>query len=491
MGYKVMNDQFLQTAESLKPQLTSTEITLKNSDACPLKEGESKVFDFGNHYVGYVSISFASQGSHPDAPALIKVTFGETLRDIEEDTSDYRSWISRGWLQEETVHLDILPCTLALPRRYAFRYVKVEVIAVSSKFSLVINSLSARAVTSAPEEIELCGNTKRERDIDRVALCTLSECMQDVFEDGPKRDRRLWLGDLRLQALANYCTFAHNDLVKRCLYLFAATADDEGRISACVFTEPQVAPDDTFMFDYSLLFIPTLAEYYHATGDRAAAEELLPLALKQLDLAEKNMDNFVVRDSSVLGWCFLDWNLALNKQAGAQAVYIYAAKAAADLCRDLGLDPSDCERRAKCASDAAVKAFYDSLKGLFVSGKDGQVSYAVNVWFVLAGVLTKEKNAALLKRLQSYEGAIKPVTPYMYHYYVQALIDSGLKDEAKAVMLSYWGAMLDVGADTFFELFDPENPEASPYGSRAANSYCHAWSCTPSYFARKYFCKRS
>lgn len=29
------------------------------------------------------------------------------------------------------------------------------------------------------------------------------DCMQSVFEDGPKRDRRLWLGDLRLQALAS------------------------------------------------------------------------------------------------------------------------------------------------------------------------------------------------------------------------------------------------------------------------------------------------
>ena len=26
--------------------------------------------------------------------------------------------------------------------------------------------------------------------------------MQDVFEDGPKRDRRLWLGDLRLPIVA-------------------------------------------------------------------------------------------------------------------------------------------------------------------------------------------------------------------------------------------------------------------------------------------------
>jgi hypothetical protein len=47
-------------------------------------------------------------------------------------------------------------------------------------------------------------------------------CMQEVFEDGPKRDRRLWLGDLRLQALVNDVTFGHHDLVRRCLYLLPA-----------------------------------------------------------------------------------------------------------------------------------------------------------------------------------------------------------------------------------------------------------------------------
>jgi hypothetical protein len=44
--------------------------------------------------------------------------------------------------------------------------------------------------------------------IDNVAVLTLQNCMQEVFEDGPKRDRRLWLGDLRLQALVNDVTFA-------------------------------------------------------------------------------------------------------------------------------------------------------------------------------------------------------------------------------------------------------------------------------------------
>ena len=41
----------------------------------------------------------------------------------------------------------------------------------------------------------------------KIAVNTLKNCMQRVFEDGPKRDRRLWIGDLRLEALANYYTF--------------------------------------------------------------------------------------------------------------------------------------------------------------------------------------------------------------------------------------------------------------------------------------------
>lgn len=54
-------------------------------------------------------------------------------------------------------------------------------------------------------------------------------------------------------------------------------------------------------------------------------------------------------------------------------------------------------------------------------------------------------------------------------------------------LVRYWGAMADAGADTFRELFDPVDPEASPYGGTIINSYCHAWSCAPAYFLRKVF----
>ncbi|MGV7320317.1 hypothetical protein PJH10_29445, partial [Mycobacterium kansasii] len=89
----------------------------------------------------------------------------------------------------------------------------------------------------------------------------------DVFEDGPKRDRRLWIGDLRLQALANYETFDNTELVKRCLYLFGGLNTKDGWITTNVFTQNEPVPDDTFFFDYSLFFIDALADYVEHTKD--------------------------------------------------------------------------------------------------------------------------------------------------------------------------------------------------------------------------------
>lgn len=484
-----MNKKFLNKAKQLKPALVQTNIVLNEKTA--LKEGGSAVFDFGNHFVGSLAVQLSSAGSPQDAPALIKLKFCEIAKEIDENTSEYNGWISKSWLQEEIVHVDVLPCELKLKRRYAFRYVKIEAVALSSKYTLVINKLTAETVTSAPEKIELAGANTREKTIDKIALRTLSECMQYEFEDGPKRDRRLWLGDLRLQALTNYVTFKHNDLVKRCLYLFAGTSGKDGTLSQAVFTKPKVIGDDATMFDYSLLFIPVLQEYYEATGDRQTAEELLPLALKQLTLAQTSLESGVIKDSDKLGWCFLDWNLALNKQCGAQAVYIYCAKYAVKLLSAFGKDASELEKDIQEKSKAAIDKFYDKEQGVFVSGKDRQISFAANVWMCLAGVFSNKENAQILEKLKKSNNTVGLVTPYAYHYYVQALIDCGKTKEAREVVNRYWGAMAADGADTFYEMFDPQNPDFSAYGAKAVNSYCHAWSCTPSYFLRKYFTEQS
>lgn len=78
------------------------------------------------------------------------------------------------------------------------------------------------------------------------------------------------------------------------------------------------------------------------------------------------------------------------------------------------------------------------------------------------------------------------VTPYLYHHYVQALLDLGEREKALSVLRRYWGGMVEAGADTFWELYNPDNPAESPYGGTIVNSDCHAWSCGPAWFLRKY-----
>ena len=95
-----------------------------------------------------------------------------------------------------------------------------------------------------------------------ITVDTLAECMQDVLEDGPKRDRRLWLGDLRLQALANYYTFENMDIVRRCLYLFAAYDSEYKLLPSYVYTKPSLETGDAHLVSYALLFTVALCDYF-------------------------------------------------------------------------------------------------------------------------------------------------------------------------------------------------------------------------------------
>ncbi len=482
------NASFLKTAKALKPKLHKRIVRSGLSDMS-MTQGDQIVLDFSEHLVGFVTLSFETVGSHPDAPAWLDLQLAEREQELSERVEDYHGWVSASWVQQERIHLDTFPCTVRLPRRYAFRYLKISVLGISSKFRLVVSGASCEAVSSADDTRLLPYRSKDDKllQLDRIACRTLHDCMQDVFEDGPKRDRRLWLGDLRLQALANAETYRQFDLVKRCLYLFAGSTLADGRISAAIFTEPEIEADDTVMFDYSLLFVPTLLDYYESTEDRDTLTALWPSAKKQIAIAQTSFgQNGIVQDSDRLGWCFVDWNLALNKQASAQGIYLYCLNAAKKIASILE-DQASGQAYAKdyeTKRNAAIRELYDFEKGVFVSGTDRQVSIASQVWMILGGV---SNDADLLARASRMHDAIGMVTPYLYHHYVQALIETGEHVQALDVLRTYWGGMAKQGADTFWELYNPENPNESPYGGTIVLSYCHAWSCAPAYFLRKYF----
>ncbi|MBQ6646073.1 MAG: hypothetical protein IJM56_05260, partial [Clostridia bacterium] len=196
-------EKWLQKAQALRPKLFHE--TVKPVSAMPgraLGENDGLVIDFGNHWVGSLTLSLSFEGSHPDAPAWLSIKLCENERELNESLEGYRGWISKSWVQLEQVHVDVLPAEITLPRRYAFRYVKINVLGLSSKYKLIVKDASVDAVTSANDEtVQPLAGEEIDQCIDRTALRTLRGCMQDFFEDGPKRDRRLWMGDLRLQAL--------------------------------------------------------------------------------------------------------------------------------------------------------------------------------------------------------------------------------------------------------------------------------------------------
>ncbi len=477
----------METAEKLKPVLIHQEVV--NPDIL------GNVYDFGNHYTGYFSFRISTRGHHPDAPGYLRLTFAEVPGELDENPEDYKGWISKGWIQTEYLHIDEFPAEIVLPRRYAFRYVKIEQLAHSDRYELVFSDLKIDAVSAADDRMlsssswsSFAEDERKEIEkIDRIAVRTLHECMQDVFEDGPKRDRRLWMGDLRLEALADYQTYRNNDLVRRCLYLFAGTLLPDRHVASNVFCRPVPEADDASMFDYSLFFIPALRDYFLETGDTETLSDLYPIAVDQVRLAEKQMTGGIVNDSSELGWCFIDWNLDLNKQTAAQGVYLYCLQALVTLARKSGdsQHAAEFEEKLNISRKAAMAAFYDPGKRLFVSGQGRQVSWAGQIWMVLGGVVTGEEAAELLKRVSAEADAVSIVTPYLYHSLVEAWDTCGKREEAKNVLLSYWGGMAQ-SADTFWELYNPADPEESPYGGKIVNSWCHAWSCAPAYFLRKW-----
>lgn len=505
-----MNDLFKKKAEALLPNLHKKELSpigvvgFLEDDGCymstktvcaPEKEffvnKDSICLDFGRHITGYFKFELGEYDRYIDAPVRLKIKFGETPYEMRRDFATYNEkGLCLSWLQEEIINID-LKGEVKLPRRYAFRYVEISVIATRAPITL--KNFTAEAYTSVDvDSLKIPEMPEEFKKIDKVACDTLSECMQDVFEDGPKRDRRLWMGDLRIQALADYYTFNNTELVKRCLYLFAAFDSEDVLLPAAVYTKPDLETSGAYLVSYALFFTAAVCDYYEHTKDKETAEELYETAKRQIFITEKMLDkNGILQKPEDYGWwTFVDWSAAEGSVTATMGIYIYVVKLFSELCKKLGKteDGKKCKELSERLKKASLEHLYNG--NVFVNEYDGNAYYtAAQVWMVLAGVLPDEECKRILKECIGNKKYCAPVTPYMHHYVTEALIKVGQIDEARQYIIDYWGEMVNLGADTFWEVFVKEDPYCSPYNDALMNSACHAWSCTPTYFIRKYFLK--
>ncbi|MGA2325827.1 MAG: glycoside hydrolase [Bryobacteraceae bacterium] len=505
-------ERWVEIAEGLKPRLRETKrvpvalvqpvadstriLRWRMEDVAPastlherlMGRGDALVLDFGGHLTGYLSFSVVGEGRGVDAPARIKLVFGEVPAEVAQPFDPYKGGLSRAWLQDEVINIDVLPATIRMPRRYAFRYLKLEVVDTSPNFRVRFEDVQAAAVTSAGENPSPLPASVPEalRRIDAVSLDTLRDCMQTVFEDGPKRDRRLWIGDLRLQALTNYATFRNYGLVKRCLYLFGALPREDGMVAACVFEDPRPSRGHEYIIDYAALYPVALLEYARASNDWQTAKELWPVARRQLEILAGYVGADGLFAAPPRSWVFVDWSPALDRTAAMHSIYVYCLRQSVELAVRAGDVATAAQYRQLVARMTAAgrSAFYDATRRLFVSGPRRQLSWASQAWAAIAGIATPEEGAAALVAVAKAPDAVRPGGPYLYHYVAQAMMRCGMRKEALDLIQSYWGGMVEAGADTFWEVYDPANPAMSPYGDPLVNSYCHAWSCTPAYLLR-------
>ena len=444
--------------------------------------------DFGHHIVGTVELELEAS-SHNDSPVRIEYKFAETPYEAATDFSTYKGGLSRSWLQDGVLVLDDFQEVVRIPRRYAFRYLTVKLGAPG--YMLRIRRIRAEAQSSADDSryvpLEDGGNyTMKECAIDHCSAWTLHECMQDFFEDGPKRDRRLWLGDLRIQALVNGVTYRNWQLVERCIYLLASVCNERGEIPGSAFILPSGALANCFLPTYSLLLGPTLLEHYDLYQREEICQEMLPVALRQLEIFRKMVDPDGNLNVPKGVWVFIDHDANLVTNAAALGVYAFSLRRTALLAERLGEPHPELVAEAESLCRKLHRRCFDEKLSLYrAGGAYGQLSWATQVWFILAQVPPAEVAEKVWDAIFRTEDILKPRSPYLWHTVLEAGWSLGRREDVRRIINEYWGGMLRREGDTFPELYDPADQMYSCYGDCLMNSDCHAWSCGAGYFLRQ------
>ena len=76
----------------------------------------------------------------------------------------------------------------------------------------------------------------------------------------------------------------------------------------------------------------------------------------------------------------------------------------------------------------------------------------------------------LIKSANARKGKVLTASPFFYAYVLEALAEAGFRGEVVQIIRDKWGAMIDAGATTFWELWEV-----------TTESRCHAWSASPVY----------
>ena len=356
------------------------------------------VYDFGKKVTGYLHLLFA------ESTDGVSVQYGPVIDCFP-------------------AHFEIAPGSAYTGEHYiACRYVRIssakafkvlEVDLTLSQYPLKrVGSFSADDAlftyvwNTAVRTLELCAQKSTEQCAQKT--WTFPKEMTDFinnyrgnfsdyfFFDGPRRDRELWLFDLRMESLAALTAFDDHFIVKNCLDTFYQLRDENGVM-------PGSAATHQVFLEFNLWWMISVWEYYLYTGDRPFIDSILP-GLEKLLCHLKS-----VTDTHGLICSDHNWMWTLPREGCSliiNTVYVHALRCAAKIMHEYGR-PNEETRLLSAASKTSEninKVFWDETKGVyfenfrFTDNGEKPIPLDANCFAVVFGIA----DALKAKRTLSY-----------------------------------------------------------------------------------------
>ena len=301
---------------------------------------------------------------------------------------------------------------------------------------------------------------------------TLRLCMHDFLIDGIKRDRLPWTGDLAMSMMANAYTFGDGEIIRRSLTTLGRAGIKKTDINGII--------------DYSLWWIISQDQFQLYFGDSSHLQQEWPRIKETLDLLSNRCDKsgFLIPGNK---WLFIDW-VNQEKWTALQVLWWWAQQCGIKLAHRMGDTQTELklQKISHSLRTELEKMAWSAEKGIWLGNPEfpARMSRHANFLAVLSGLATKNQCAGINKMLT--DDKISPVgTPYMAGFENMAISQNGDIQSMLLRVKKYWGGMLNQGATTFWEAYDPiqkGKDHYSFYNRPYGKSLCHAWSAGPAAF---------
>ncbi|MDO4949045.1 MAG: alpha-L-rhamnosidase C-terminal domain-containing protein [Bacteroidales bacterium] len=466
------NSDTLVTNTSVLLTIKNGQTELGTNNTCAMhtnaNDTASILLDYGRELHGGIKLVLGSSSSQ--APSWVRIRFGESVGEAcsESFSQEWRM----GYSTNDHAMRDL---TLQIPRdgqielgNTGFRFVRIDLVEPSRTIHLK-EATAILCYRDIPYLGSFRCNDQRLNNIWLTGAYTVHLNMQEYLWDGIKRDRLIWLGDMHPETSTILSVFGGNEVVPRSID------------AACQqFPQPHWLND---MSAYSLWYLIIMHQWYMHQGDLDYVRQHRDYIKGVID----HIDSCVEADGTehLADWRFLDWPSSPNTsgvEAGLRALLLWSLTDAGKLCDLLG----EKKHADKCQD------IRQRIGKLVKPHNDLKQAAAL---MAIAGIMTPEQAC---REVVSVEGA-KGFSTFYGYYMLQALAMADRHQQALDIIREFWGAMLDLGATTFWEDFnldwahdaariDEFTPQGKhdvhgEYGDYCYKSYrhslCHGWASGP------------